>query len=143
MPSHYVKQLHDQGCAIAAIAMVTGSSYQDVMVRAFPNGYRRLRQRGRAFDLGVTPKNMVRLIRSYGVKARLSRLRPVLRTTSIILFDWFPAADSVNGCHAVVWVPRKRKIMDPGWFKSLGVEFYLSRWIDSGGVAIEIPGRVD
>lgn len=141
--SHYVKQIHDRGCAIAAIAMVTGSSYQEVLGRAFPQGYRRLKEPGRAYDLGITPHKMLKLVRSFGIKARLSYRRRVLKTTSIMLFDWFPAYDRVEGYHAVVWVPRKKKVLDPGWFKSLGPEFYISRWADSGRTAIEILDRVD
>ena len=141
--SHYVKQRHDRGCAIATIAMVTGTSYHEVLDKAFPSGFRRLREPGRAYDIGVTPRKAVQLIQSYGIKARLTLRRRVLKNTSIMFFDWFPDHDQVVGYHSVVWLPRHGKILDPGWTKPLEPGFYVDRWIRSGRTAIEMPDRVD
>lgn len=127
------------GCAIAVIAMVTGAGYQNVMRRAFPNGADRLPGYGRSLDLGITPYQMAKIIKSYGLRARVSHNRRFLKTTSIMLFDWFPPEDYVLGHHAVVWSPHQGKILDPGsYYELLGLDFYINRWIDSGRVAVEI-----
>lgn len=144
MITRYVKQRHDYGCAIAAIAMVTGASYRDVLRRAFPKGARRRPGPGRPLDLGVTPKKMANLIRSYGLKVRLSwgshRTEEQLKTTAIMIFNWFPASDDVEGRHAVVWDPRKGVVLDPADMDNLGLEFYVRRWVQSGCSTLKILG---
>ena len=142
MPSRYVRQLHDHGCAIATIAMVTGAGYQNVLRRAFPRGFKKVKS-GRSVDIGLTPYRMVRVIQSYGLKARVARRNWVLQNTSIMLFDWFPTTDLVSGTHAVVWVPGQSKILDPGWINNLGTDFYVRRWMEGGCSTIEIQGRID
>lgn len=137
VPRH-VKQLHDMGCAMAAIAIVTGAPYRDVIRRAFPNGASRSSTRGRPLNLGVTPYQMVKIIKSYGIRSRVTYRRRNLKTTSILLFDWFPPEDHVIGHHAVVWSPHQARILDPAFATDLGLEFYVNRWVESGRIAIEL-----
>lgn len=126
-------QLHDQGCAVAAIASLLGRPYREVLRRAWGETPPRL---GRTLRIELTAIQMAQVLRrEYGLPARVARPSRLPARPSILLFDWWPEQDLCIGYHAVVYLPGRRpRVLDPAttYDERLPLEFYVPRWLESG-----------
>lgn len=98
----FVRQKHKYGCAIAAIAMLTGIGYDRVMQAKTKSGN----------DYKVTTfKQLIKLLNKFKVKYSISQRRVQLLNLK------HNALISVNITHnirhAVVWDAKRKRILDP------------------------------
>jgi len=118
----YVSQIDYDGCAVAAIAMLAGTSYEYAHNICFPQ-YN--------YDNDI---NFSRELSPIEINKALKKLKiKTIRTTQIskhwdkpfmLGFDWA----SGGGGHVVVWCPVSRKFLDPGYKKTLRNDIYIRGW---------------
>jgi hypothetical protein len=99
-----VRQVHDDGCFVACVAMLLGDTYGKAYCEMFPDRYD-----GHG-DLPV--ENVPQVLERLGFKPVPSRARRIknLRRDAVIVIRWrdFPSLS-----HAAVWNSKKRKTLDP------------------------------
>ena len=126
----FVEQEHNDGCAVACVAMCAGLSYKQAVELVHKAPLDELRARG-AHALEATFTECVSALRKRGLKCsetkRFSwssrRSRP-----AILMFDWPPSWG--GGCHGFVLDPRGQ-VLDPGHCHLKRSE-YFSFWKKSG-----------
>jgi ABC-type bacteriocin/lantibiotic exporter with double-glycine peptidase domain len=104
----YIKQKHITGCGVAAVAMLTGVSYDKALKVVRPD-----RKPG---DCACTSlKDMISGIETLGHKAQLSykntKLRGSKQNAMIIVSN--PSRSPHAPFHVVVWDAEKQQILDP------------------------------
>jgi len=129
-----VLQQHDNGCAVACVAMVTGVSYADAFKAAFgPRSRRSVR-------LELTLSQVAGAIRSLGFRCRhgsdwLSGAFP-----AVLMFEWDHDIMPPGTFHCVAYDPFRRRVVDPG-----GTDFsqarYRRMWNESGRMSLVVTGR--
>lgn len=129
-----VEQKHVHGCAVAAIASVVGVSYEAVMRKAFgPYHYR-------VYNPGLYTTNIIKLIRSFGLKVRktnsLNKKLPAILMLNL--------RDGIGGdlFHCVVWDPAfGGRFVDPGWSEPEDRKYYYRTWNQGKRETLVITGR--
>lgn len=119
---NYIHQFDYDGCAVAAVAMLAGVSYDRAHDVCFPQ------------YVNVDSINFSRELSLIEINKALKKLKiKTIRTTQIskhwdkpfvIGFDWA----SGGGGHVVVWCPVSRRFLDPGYRKTLRNDIYLRGW---------------
>ena len=100
----YVRQKHAKGCGVAALAMVTGVSYDHAMKLIDPE-----REKGKRFR-GTALEQALKAFGDMGVKYQIhfnTKLKDIKNNAYI-------SASLPCGCrHAVAWDAKNKKILDP------------------------------
>lgn len=125
-----ITQRHANGCAVAALAMVAGISYQRSLKLLHPK--RKPRE-----DAATYPNQLFRVLRNLKIKHRIlfgKHRLPELKADvhDIILAVRWP----YGGLHAVIWDHTSQRILDPDATRTVRIDKgYVSRNLD---FAIEI-----
>jgi hypothetical protein len=113
----YVPQIDEDGCAVAAFAMLARTSYYKAGRVCFPRNYNTSK--------AMSPNELASALRKFGVKTiRSTQISRHWNKPFTISFDWATA----EGGHFVVWCPVARKFLDPGYTKALRNDIYLRGW---------------
>lgn len=134
-----VEQADNNGCAIAATAIVCGVTYERARATFFP--------RTKAFkddkSLHMAGPRIQGAVRRLGFSTVLSPRSFIdARVPAILVFDWEPGAEWTSR-HSVVWDPFEARIIDPGsdWERHQPRSFYFNLWKKSGYAAMLVTGR--
>lgn len=124
-----VEQRHCSGCAVAAVAMVTGVPYDRAITAAF--GRRKDRNLELDFD------QMMRAVRRLGFSCRMGTDWRAKKLPAILMFEWWSTGDY----HCVVYDPAfGGRFVDPGYDRNLGADFYLEHWRRNGRQSLVVTG---
>lgn len=124
-----VEQRHGTGCAVAAVAMVTGVTYDKAVRAAFG------RNKDRNLELDFD--QITRAVRRLGLTCRMGADFRVKKLPAILMFEWWSTGDF----HCVVWDPAfGGRFVDPGYNRTLGQDFYLEHWRRNGRESLVITG---
>ena len=131
---NYVTQQHENGCAVACAAMITGSTYWDAFKIAFgPRSKRRI-------NVQLTLSQIASVVRKLGFRCRKGDDWLQRQLPAILMFEW----DHRPGTyHCIVYDPfGPRRFNDPGgrghthsWSR------YVRLWRRSGYMSLIITGR--
>lgn len=129
-----VEQKHIQGCAIAAIASVVGSTYDHVMKKAFGERYYLI------YDPSLYTNKIIKLIRSFGLSVR--KAKDFNKKLPAILM--LNLHDGMGGdiFHCIVWDPAfGGRFIDPGWSEPESRRYYYRTWNRGNRETLVITGR--
>ena len=126
-----IEQEHCTGCAVACVAMVAGIPYAKAVKVAFGKSVVR-------HGLELTFDDMARSLRKLGFSCRMGTDFRAKKLPAIMMFEWWSTGDH----HCLVWDPAfGGRIVDPGYSRSLGNDFYWDHWKRSGREALVVTGR--
>ncbi len=141
----WVNQRDYTGCAVACIAIVTGTTYSEAKrASRFVTGRQ---PRG---ELHLTFPQIASTIRRLGFRCRYGTDFMEEKQRTILMFDW--PAPYGPGTHCVVWDPSfggrfvdpgYRNLFSPSWSDSdpRKGDFYLDCWRECGQESLMITGR--
>jgi ABC-type bacteriocin/lantibiotic exporter with double-glycine peptidase domain len=107
----YVKQIHKNGCAIAALAMLTGVGYNRILKITHPK-----RKYGRFRLLGTIMFQTLVCLNKLGIKYKVRYRKIKINTLKNNAYITVRGADHN---HALVWDAKNKKILDPGGGKDI------------------------
>lgn len=105
----YIRQKHRNGCGIASLAMLTNSSYREVLHKLYP-----CRLRGNPVPALMGAQGLGTALRRLGLKGSVidpAKLR-LAESIDPLLIWLSPRLDS-NVAHLAVWDPSTRQVLDP------------------------------
>jgi len=109
----YIKQKHITGCGVAAVAMLTGVSYNTALKAVRPD-----RKSGDCACTSLT--DFLRGIEDLGHKCHVSykksQLQNLDRNAMIVVRN--PTEDAHTPLHVVIWDAEKKEILDPWGLQS-------------------------
>lgn len=134
MAIQHVRQVHDNGCFIACMAMLTGKTYKETFSLLFPNQH----PDNYLFDGIVTydvVKTATEMLQKLGCKAKKSKYKHVRsivkkgRTHALLIIRWKDGAGYGNKdpwmCHCIVFDFETKKVLDPGNHSDVPVNLKL------------------
>ncbi len=104
----YVKQKHKNGCAIAAIAMLTGIGYDRVFQAIRPK-----KDYGKKY-YGTPMDKAINLLNKFNCRYRIFFKRTGLKKLKNLKGDAYISINTPLGSrHAIVWDASKKRLLDP------------------------------
>ena len=122
-----VEQLHDTGCAVACVAMVTGISYTKAALHV---------KGRRSGNLAAYWSEMMSGVRALGYTCRMGTDFRAKKLPAILMFRWFNSDDY----HCVVYDPEfGGRFFDPS-AAAMGSQFYMEHWRRNGRESLVVTG---
>jgi ABC-type bacteriocin/lantibiotic exporter with double-glycine peptidase domain len=118
-----VRQKHKNGCAIAALAMLTGIGYSKVYKKVHP------KVKPRQSIVGTHIEHTLKFLHKVGINYRLSFKK--INIQQLKNNTYLSVNTKCGGRHAMVWDAKSKKLIDPQGARSYYMTFdYIKKHLN-------------